>query len=302
MFYEEDIYARYAAGELTEEEITKLKESGELEELDKILKSADELSLPDYDLDGAYAKLKERNSQIRDAKQPTIIRRLAWPLSIAASLFLIAGAFLFFRNDTTTILADHTASKMHTFKDGSTVNINKGTKIEFDEKNWEEARTVNLEGEAFFEVEKGIPFTVETVYGTVEVLGTSFNIRTHDELLDLNCFTGKVKVTNKSGKEVVLTASESVQLTNQKFSPVKKLEDAKPSWQQGVSRFEDVAATLVFEELERQFGLPIFGEIPKTPFTGSFGHNNLNEALTQICEPLGLDFTLNKDEVYIKAK
>jgi len=299
MLYEDDIYARYAAGELSEEEIAKLKESGELEDLDKILKSADELQLPEYDLDGAYAKLKERNSK---AKQPTIIRRLIFPLSVAASLFLIIGAFLFFRNDAMIVMSDPITNEVYTFKDGTAISINRGSTIEYNEKNWIKTRAVELNGEAFFEVEKGIPFIVETEYGTVEVLGTSFNIRTHDELLDVNCFTGKVKVVNNSGKEIVLSANEGVQLSNQNFGQIKKVNESKPSWQQGFSEFESVSAKLVFEELERQYGLTVNGEIPNEPFKGTFVHNNLNEALKQICEPLNLKCTFNNKEILIKAK
>jgi transmembrane sensor len=42
--------------------------------------------------------------------------------------------------------------------------------------DWSKERTLSLEGEAFFEVQKGSKFSVVTSDGIVEVLGTSFDV------------------------------------------------------------------------------------------------------------------------------
>ena len=51
-----------------------------------------------------------------------------------------------------------------------------GVKFQFDKKRFTDERIIQLRGEAFFEVEKGSRFVVQTGKGAVEVLGTSFNV------------------------------------------------------------------------------------------------------------------------------
>jgi len=299
MSYEIDIYAKYAAGELTEEERLKLEQSGELAELDKILKASDELKLPSYDLDKAYAKLNQQNNQV---VKPSKIRSLVLPLSIAASLLLITGAFLFFTNQATTIMADHNGSKTHQFSDGSEIIINNGSSISYHKKSWTEERTVQLTGEAYFKVEKGKQFTVKTNFGEIQVLGTSFNVRTHDDLLEVQCFSGKVKVANQKGTHKMLKAKEEVKLIKQKFESVQPIDESQPLWQKGVSKFDETKAKLVFHELERQYNLGIGGNIPDKNFTGRFVHGDLEKAISQICKPLNLECQINKEKNQIEIK
>ncbi|MFK8057126.1 MAG: FecR family protein [Saprospiraceae bacterium] len=72
----------------------------------------------------------------------------------------------------------------------------------------DDSRELNLLGDAFFEVEKGSPFTVHTAVGDVAVLGTSFSVEAR-EALTVACATGKVKVTRKAD-EVLLTRGLAV--------------------------------------------------------------------------------------------
>lgn len=299
MSYKNNIYAKYAAGELSEEERLKLEQSGDLADLDKILQATGELNLPAYDLDKAYAQLRRQNNQV---VKPSVVRRLAIPLSVAASLFLLVAAFIIFKNLKTTISADHSGNIAYAFQDGSSVDINNGSSIIYNEKNWDETRTVQLNGEAYFEVEKGKPFTVQTNFGEIQVLGTSFNVRTHDEHLVVQCFSGKVQVVNQNGKQKTLTANKEVKLINQKFEAVKSVEESQPLWQNGVSEFENAKATWVFKELERQHNLKVVGAIPNENFTGRFVHDTLENAISQICEPLNLDCLFNKEKNEVKIK
>jgi len=299
MSYESDIYAKYAAGELSEEERLQLERSGELKEIEDILNAVDKLKIPPYDLDNAYIKLKQRN---QNKRKPSIVRRLALPLSIAASLLLLTGAFLFFSNRATTLATDHSKNKTHLFQDGTEITLNRGSTIRFNEKNWEKERNVSLNGEAYFKVEKGVPFTVKTTYGEIQVLGTSFNIRTHDDLLAVKCFSGKVEVINQKGKQVVLKANEAVRLVNQQFEQIKPVDEYKPLWQSGVSEFKNTNVKWVFKELERQYDIKVTGNIPNEKFTGRFIHQNLQEALEQICKPLNLKYIHNNQNIIIKTK
>ena len=69
-------------------------------------------------------------------------------------------------------------SKTVLLPDQSTVRLNAGSFFTYDAATWDDARTVELHGEAFFDVKKnGVPFTVTTSNSRVQVLGTTFNVR-----------------------------------------------------------------------------------------------------------------------------
>lgn len=195
------LYARWLSGDLSDEEIKALKASGEWAELERIIKVTENLALPKYDKDAAFAKLQRSNSTKKPIEQTTDTTKeakirtlqpeqpanqsrrayLKWLFGMAASLFLIAGAaLLLLSSSEINIASKYASTETHNFKDNSVVTLNAGSSIEYDGSNWgevEHGRQVKLTGEAMFDVQKGNKFEVITKNGTVEVLGTSFNVR-----------------------------------------------------------------------------------------------------------------------------
>ena len=73
--------------------------------------------------------------------------------------------------------------------------LNSKSTITFNKHNWDTNRTLELNGEAFFDVEKGNTFTVKTSQGNVSVLGTEFNVNASVDFFRVSCYEGKVKVS-----------------------------------------------------------------------------------------------------------
>src|SRR5690606_4696634 len=78
--------------------------------------------------------------------------------------------------------------------DGSTVTLNAASTIEYNSLTWFLRRKISLNGEAFFKVLKGPSFSVGAGKASVEVLGTSFNVKQRNDIVSVACFTGKVTV------------------------------------------------------------------------------------------------------------
>lgn len=75
--------------------------------------------------------------------------------------------------------------------DGSQVYLNHDSTISYEEHF--DPRTVSLSGEAFFIVVSDTSdFTVTTIHGTVEVLGTEFNVKTTSKQLAVDVKQGLV--------------------------------------------------------------------------------------------------------------
>jgi ferric-dicitrate binding protein FerR (iron transport regulator) len=235
-----------------------------------------------------WNKIDNELNVSKKSKNPARIRNLIISTAVAAGLTL----FLIMRvlNDgQVTIKSDPSIAVTHQLPDGSQVIINDGSKISYDKKSFVNSRTISLNGEAFFEVQKGNSFIVNTPSGSIEVLGTSFNVFSHDNRLRVYCKTGSVKV-KAPGSEVVLKPGEKTSLLENNTLNSPELTDEDVSWLQGLYNFENAPLLEVAAELERQFNIKIKlnSTLSKVKYTGFFQDSDLEEALHSVCWPLKL--------------
>lgn len=291
MSYDETLYARFITGELTEEEIKALKESGDWEILNNIIKSTDQLSLDALDTDAGFEKLKERKSGTSTGKTARLAPRYIW--SVAASLLLLVATVFLLMPSETVISAENGSTKTYTLKDASIVKLNDGSSISFKEKNWQNNRKITLSGEAYFEVEKGGDFVISTDNGTVRVLGTSFTVRSRDNALYVECYTGKVRVT-QNGQSVELVKNQSVKFSNITKSNIALIDHDSPFWLEGSSQFYDENINAVLNEIARQYDFTIEAPELTNRFSGYFEHDDLEKALQKVCRPVNLNYTIDQ--------
>ncbi len=242
----------------------------------------------------------------KSTEKPIRNLRIYW--SAAASIVLIAllTTVYFYQSTPNQIIATKGQHLEYTLPDGSNVIINADSKISFSESGFAKQRTLNLEGEAFFSVQKGKPFVVKTLTGTVEVLGTTLNVFSRDNKLSVSCLTGKVKVTS-NGQSVIIEPGEKADLVSgilQKSTNIQT--DQMAGWRSGEFHFDNVPLISIFEEIERQFNVEIATKgLENRFFTGSFSNKNLNEVLETVCLPMHLDYEIkngNKIKIVPKAQ
>ena len=213
-----------------------------------------------------------------------IIRKLFAITAVAASL--IAVIFIYQGNDLDTISTQLAEMKTVNLPDGSVVNLNADTEIAYDKDSWNENRLIELEGEAFFSVEKGSKFQVKTPTGTVAVLGTSFNVFARDKELKVHCETGKVAVKSAS-KESILTPNEKVEVINGNHSKSSNVgeKENRSAWRKAVYSYDGNALEDVIEDLERQFGLKIEidDNLKSEKYTGFFEGKDAKKAIESVC-------------------
>jgi len=145
----------------------------------------------------------------REEKNRRLRKWLAWGLSAAALFVLIVGLALYFQQGKTSaasgqaIVVEASAQSWTrvTLPDGSNVRLNAGSTITYSQ---EFDRTVNLDGEACFDVESNpeVPFIVKTKDVAIQVTGTIFNVRSYptDEWVETMLASGVVSLSDASGK------------------------------------------------------------------------------------------------------
>ena len=214
-----------------------------------------------------------------------------WALGIAASFLLLIFTF-WPSNSAMQINTDFAELEKINLPDNSTVVVNAKSQIKFNKSDYKETRKLDLDGEAFFEVEKGKPFTVNTKLGMIEVLGTSFNVYARDNQFEVVCETGKVRVTlNKSKKAIELTPGERCYLDNGNLLKNKRTQKSN-HWIDGLFHFEDDQLKDVIAEMERQFNVKFeTNDVDiSEKYNGFFNKKEFDKSLESVFWPLKIKF------------
>lgn len=227
------------------------------------------------------------------------------PLSIAASalLMLATTVWFFTTSDHTEYTADSGETKEILLPDGkSTLILASTATVKWTEESWSaRERALTLEGKGFLQVEKGSPFTVNTPNGTVEVLGTSFEVHAFENALQVTCYQGKVKATAVDQQSVIVNGGEGHLYYQGQWEAKTEVSGDKPQWLSSESSFNNAPLSQVIKTLEAEYDLKIdTGKINMDRrFTGSFPNDKLETALKIIFEPLNITYELKTDWLYL---
>ena len=224
------------------------------------------------------------------------VRKMNWgtPFLRIASVFVLGFSLYYFFLFNNVVEVQTLASEKTTIElpDASTVIVNAMSEVRYSKRKWQQKRELELQGEAFFDVAKGSKFNVITSEGIVSVLGTQFNVKQRGSYFEVECFEGIVKVTSQNTSEQ-LKAGDRYRFSNGQASLGKTLYQ-QPQWTKNVSSFDRIPIFEVIAELERQYNIEV--EMDKIQaerlFTGGFVHDNLENALKSIAEPLDLDYSI----------
>ena len=173
-----------------------------------------------------------------------------------ASIALMLTLGLVMRFYTQTVTSTAGEQFAHQLPDGSMVNLNAVSSLSYHPFWWSMDRSMEFEGEAFFEVKKGSDFSVVSELGTTKVLGTSFNISTRDKAYKVYCKTGKVRVSVQD-EEIVITPNMLAEFQAKLIVKEHVSETEALAWQSNYFFFANKKIRAVFNEIERRYSITI---------------------------------------------
>ena len=178
--------------------------------------------------------------------------------------------------------------------DGSTVWLNSGSKLSYPSR-FAKNRHITLEGEAFFEVQKGRPFIVSTNFNDVQVKGTSFNVKAFTgEAFETTLVTGLVQIKeNKTGEEIILHPGFQAREIGNKLIVSNVDPGLYISWKEGKLIFRNEYLPVVAKRLERWYNVHI--ELAKDPRLNDifFSGTIEMESFTEVMELLKTTASIN---------
>jgi len=291
--------AKWLSGELSPEEKQIFEQTDAYKTYSKIINATEKLNDPAYDEEAVLAKIKEKI-----AAQPKVRKlKFRYVYTAAASVIILFGLYFFLKNSTISHRTDFGQQLAINLPDGSEVKLNAKSTLDYDKDSWSNDRTLHLDGEAYFKVTKGSPFKVITDEGTVEVLGTEFNVDINTNFLEVQCFSGKVNVTNAKKEAHILTKGKAVRtynatVTNWTFNT------SEETWMSGLSSFTEMPLLEVLDALEDQYKITIKNKevFAEERFTGRFVNDSLDVALQTVFEAMDIDYELNTNIVTLLKK
>lgn len=277
------LVAKLYRGECTEEELETLFDL--LKERDssvsdslmrKIWQESEQFNTSDHDtkervLAGIQAKLEmSSKSTTMGTEQPVQTKHipLNWKLSAAAAVAVILTAFFLWPSAISSKVVQTQFGEQRSiqFEDGSQLRLNANSKITYlSDRSWQQGkpRTIWLEGEAYFEVEKkpmtNQTFEVRTDHALVEVLGTAFNVHTSSEGMRVYLDHGSIRLHLSAMDTVILMHPGDLvtyQEKDRSFSIKKQVAKAlHTSWKDGVLTFNDSQLGEVIDKIEQIYGV-----------------------------------------------
>lgn len=148
-------------------------------------------------------------------------------------------------------------------EDGTDVQLNAGTVLEYPPIFGRSIRRVKLSGEAMFEVQHDgqRPFIVETFTSEVEVLGTKFNVLANEDhnRFRATLIEGSVKVTNllDPSETVVMEPYDVVELLGHKLNKTKTRDFRDLCWTEGLIHIKNMPFDDLMNYFEKVYNVRI---------------------------------------------
>ncbi len=296
-----DLLDKWLNDGLTPEEFEFFRMIPEFSSYLKIDTFVKDIDLPAHDIEAGLRDLKTRKA-IPETKNQKVIS-LNRVLRIAAILILLLASYFFISNYTIDESTNLAHTEIVSLPDNSEVTVNENSQLRYKRFNWGNNRLISLEGEAFFKVEKGSTFIVETEQGTITVLGTKFNVISRGKEFVVSCYEGLVRVT-QGDISIDLPAGRAIDLSDRELQ-LSDIYTIEPGWIYNESRFDDKPILNVLSVLKSEYNVDLTTENidVNLRFTGGFPNNDLEAALQAITVPLKLNFSIDsKDAVTIFGK
>ncbi|WP_417200056.1 FecR family protein [Bizionia sp.] len=295
----EELIQKWLQDDLNPQELAAFKALDDYEPLMKLSENLMHFKAPKFDESLAFETISAEIS-----KKPESKTKWLKPILRIAALIAISFSVYYYTTTLDTHISTLTAEKT-TFElpDYSEVTLNAQSQITYNKKSWKNQRELTLHGEAYFKVEKGSKFNVQTASGTITVLGTQFLVENRNDIFEVVCYEGSVQVITDH-KNMVLKPGDQFLILNGKFIAREKENILNPAWLYNHSQFKSMPYKFVLNELERQYGLKVDAQTINTSvlFTGKFVHTDLDLALKAITLPLNITYTKENGLIVLHEK
>ncbi|MCU0461449.1 MAG: FecR domain-containing protein [Bacteroidales bacterium] len=263
------------------------------------------------DVDRAWNKVWSRMNEqatvisLKPDRQLFIRSRL---IRVAAAILVLIGlgttAIYIGNSDALikTIIAstgDDQKNQAVSLPDGSSIILNRNTRLSYKSNFGKRSRQVSLSGEAFFEItaDASKPFTIDAGKASVKVVGTSFNVITDnvDSAVEVFVTSGKVMLTDNSGiRDITLEPGDVGTMDSKHAQKTLNQNPNYMSWNTGKLNYDGQSLEIVFRDLKRVYNMDIKADDPailSNRWTSPIDIQSRDTIIRLICTSFNLSYT-----------
>ena len=289
---EEHVLAKWLSGEVSDQQLKDQVGDDPVESYRVILNELESLAAPERDQKrkDEFFKLLDQPKKAPQKSKILVLR----PFAVAASLLLLMGLIVGLQKTTYT---STNSLQMVVLPDESRVTLEPNSSFSYNKVLYAFSRTLDLKGNAFFEVEKGSDFRVQSELGSVEVLGTSFRVFDRKGIFYVQCFSGTVRVQTDNRQEIITKGEEfGNRLENTRAHDLNNHIDA-------IEHFDNVPLKTVLAEISAIFSIdiqfdasnPLFEE----GFSGTINSDDLDLSLNIVMRPFELNYERTQESIIV---
>lgn len=246
----------------------------------------------EFDSAKAFSKFKQR---ITTNQNKVRTRRITWYkyAGVAASLIimLVVGRYISTDNEPLPKYYSYKTQpgerKLATLPDSSKIWLNGNTSLSFSSDFNKTERKVIFNGEAFFDVEHNtsLPFKVESGGHTITVLGTRFNVKANELVVETVLEDGRVQIDVKSDNQQCQLSPGQKSEFDIQSKRLKKMEEPDFEVYSAITRgqlvFKDEKLSDLAPRLEVWYGihLKLNDEVRNLRFTGTIEKESIDDVL-----------------------
>jgi len=270
------------------------------------------------DKEKVWNYIQKKNRTVHKVYSGSFLIRLT---AIAAMIALVIGlsvSYFFNLNEndsatlTSTIITPRGQKTQILLADGTKVWLNSGSEINYTNSYGMKNRSVELKGEAFFDVtgNKKLKFIVKTGRVDVVVYGTAFNVKTSvaQNEVAVSLLRGSVEVVSSTDKKSIAHLAPGERITVGKSGKNYKIEkcdaDLDGIWRLEKLRFEGAGIEDVAEKLGKWYGVNIIVKdtykFPKYWFTVK--SESINDILKSMNGLHPIRYSINGNNILISSR
>ena len=191
--------------------------------------------------------------------------------------------------------------------DGSRVWLNTASSLKFPTIFTGQERTVDLNGEAYFEIapHPNRPFIVHVNESRIEVLGTHFNIMayTDEENQQTTLLEGAVRVSSGSASRILHPGQQAILDNGKSTLSINKDVDVEEvlAWKNGFFEFKSLDIQAVLRQVSRWYNVNVVftGAPPSGHFSGIVSRTSNVSDVLGIFKEAKIRYTLSGNQITI---
>lgn len=190
--------------------------------------------------------------------------------------------------------------------DGSSVWLNAASSIRFPTAFSGKNRTVEITGEAYFDVIKDAlkPFHVKVRGSDIEVLGTQFNVNAYEDEASMktSLLEGSIKLTSTTAKGKLSPGEEAVIAANGQLNIAPGNVEMAAAWKNGYFQFDKAPLPVILRQIGRWYDLDIRyeGNVPDRIFKGKIQRSLPLSGILNLLKKGGVSFRVEGKVLIVK--